>query len=263
MNRRSLTIALTTWIAAIASRKKLDGRGVPTLFEQQQFWDVKWEKEKDVYPNPWALRRGTVILDTLSSLPVAHPRIVDLGCGTGWLTAELGKRGDVVGVDLSERAITIARSRYPHINFLAGNVLEMALPAGQFDVAVSLEVIAHVEDQDGYLGCASKVLRPGGYLIVTTVNKFVYDRMDWPPQPPGHIEQWLDRKGLKRLLRPYFRVLWTTSVLPMGHRGILRMINSHKLNTVMQRLTSARSLEVLKERAGLGWTLVALAQKPG
>ncbi len=49
-----------------------EGRGVPTLFEQQQFWDVKWEKEKDVYPNPWALRRGTVILDTLSSLPVAH-----------------------------------------------------------------------------------------------------------------------------------------------------------------------------------------------
>src|SRR6202011_3628857 len=100
------------------------------------------------------------------------------------------------------------------------------------DVVVSQEVIAHVPDQSGYLERAARVLKPGGYLIVTTPNLFVHSRNYWAPIPSGHIEQWLTRRELKRLLRPYFQVLRTTTAVPMGHGGILRLVNSTKLNWV-------------------------------
>jgi hypothetical protein len=52
-----------------------------------------------------------------------------------------------------------------------------------------------------------------------------------------------------------------TSVIMMGHRGILRLVNSYKLNALITKAISEQALEGLKERAGLGWTWVALARK--
>jgi len=236
----------------------------PSHVEQKQYWDERWNRVKDEYPHAWARRRGAAVLAMLGSLRLQHPRILDMGCGTGWFSEELAKIGEATGVELSEAAVSFARSRYPHATFTAGNVLEMALPAAHFEVVVSLEVIAHVEDQDGYLAQAARVLKPGGYLVITTVNKFVHDRTDWSEDSPGHIRYWLDRRSLKQLLNRHgFRVLRVTSVIPMGHRGILRLVNSSKLNTLLTRVALAGRLERLKERVGLGWTWIALAQKLG
>jgi 2-polyprenyl-3-methyl-5-hydroxy-6-metoxy-1,4-benzoquinol methylase len=198
----------------------------------------------------------------LDSLPLEHPRILDLGCGTGWFTEELAKIGEATGVELSETAVSLARSRYPHATFVAGNVLDMPLPAAHFDVIVSLEVIAHVEDQGRYLERAAQALKPGGYLIITTVNKFVHDRTEWPEDSPGHIRYWLDRGSFRQLLSQHgFRVHGMTSVISMGHGGILRLVNSSKLNALLARIIPPRVLEGLKERVGLGWTLIALARR--
>jgi hypothetical protein len=81
------------------------------------------------------------------------------------------------------------------------------------------------------------------------------------PDPREHIKQWLNLKEFKELLSPRFRVVASTSILPMGHRGILRPVNSHKVNTALQLLPPASSLERWKERAGLGYTLIVLVQK--
>ena len=234
----------------------------PPEVEQKQYWDHRWIQAQGEYPHAWARRRGAAILAALRALPVDRPRILDMGCGTGWLTEELAEVGEATGVDLSEAAVSLARSRYPRATFLAGNVLEASLPAAHFDVVVSLEVIAHVEDQGRYLERAAEVLRPHGYLIITTVNKFVHDRTEWEDDTPGHIRYWLDRRTLRQLLaRHGFRLLRLTSVIPMGHRGILRVVNSKKLETALSRILPPGRLEELKERMGLGWTLVGLAQK--
>lgn len=236
----------------------------PSHVEQQQYWDERWNRVKGEYPHPWARRRGAAILSMLGSLQLQHPRILDMGCGTGWFTAELAKLGEATGVELSEAAVSFARSSYPTVTFTAGNVLKMPLPAAYFDVVVSLEVIAHVEDQDRYLEQAARVLKPRGYLIITTVNKFVHDRTDWSEDLPGHIRFWLDRRSFRRLLsRHDFRVLQMTSVIPMGHGGILRLVNSPKVNGLVAGLIPARTIEEMKERFGLGWTWIALAQKIG
>lgn len=231
----------------------------PTLAEQQRYWDHRWQGTEA--PNAWSRRRGDAILAWLRSLPLDRPKILDLGCGTGWFTAQLAQYGEATGVDLSEAAIAAARERYPQVGFLAGDLFQLSLPPASFEVVVSQEVIAHVADQPGYIEGAARLLKPGGYLLVTTANRFIMERVDWPPQPLGHIEQWLSMKELQRLLRPRFRILRATSILPMGHRGLLRVLNSHKLNAVFSRLISPAHLDALKGWAGLGYTLIVLAQK--
>jgi len=235
----------------------------PTISAQKQFWETWNATMRDPeHLNEWSIRRGEVILRYLQSLNIENPRILDFGCGTGWLSEMLAKFGPVTGVDLAESAIATARARCPQGTFFAGDIFKMSLPTEHFDVVVSQEVIAHVPDQVAYIERAADVLKPGGHLIITTPNKFVIDRADvFPPQPPEHLEKWLTIRRLKNLLRPRFQVLRSTSILPMGNRGILRLTNSTKLNTVLSLFISSRHIEKLKEQYGLGYTLILLAQK--
>ena len=92
-------------------------------------------------------------------------RILDLGCGTGVLTAQLAElAGSVVGVDSSEGMIERAASRYPGIRFEVCDAL--ALPFEEcFDVVFSNAVFHWIPDHDALLGQVSKALAPGGLLI--------------------------------------------------------------------------------------------------
>lgn len=247
-----------------SDKEVVAGLRTPTMDEQRRMWNWHWQNWRErAAINDWVLRRGERVLDMLSSLALDRPKILDLGCGNGWFCQELSRFGQVTGIDLSEEAIAHARASYPHITFLAGNALTTALPAGDCDVVVSQEVLAHVEDQAQYLRQASTVLRPGGYLILTTCNKFVTDRLGpgWESWPPEHIERFVDMRGLKQLLLPRFRVLRTTTAIAIGNVGILRLVNSRKLNRALRLLIPERQLETLKERAGLGYSLIVLAQR--
>ena len=235
----------------------------PTVELQKEHWKF-WNSRpghpyEDDYLKP--LRRGEKILAYLPRSPSSgRPSWT-------WAVAWDGSRTSSPSW-ARQRASTCptmrsaqAKSKFPQVTFMAGNVYEMELPERHFDVVVSQEVIAHVPDQSGYLERTARVLKPGGYLIVTTPNRFVHFRNDWAPIPPGHIEQWLSRGALKRLLRPHFRVLRTTTAVPMGRGGILRLVNSTKLNWVLGLLFSPERIEAFKEWAGFGWTQIVLAQK--
>ena len=231
----------------------------PSLADQHRYWDARWDRTRS--PNDWSLRRGESILEIIRSLGLERPEILDVGCGTGWFTGRLSRLGPTVGMDLSQTAIVLAKSQFPDVMFIAGNVFETQLPPAHFDLVVSQEVIAHVKDQSALLDRIAEALKPGGYLVITTANKLVMNRVDFGPDPDAHIKQWLDIKTLKSLLRRRFDVLRTTSLLPIGDRGFLRIVNSAKINGVVSWVVPRRYLEAFKERAGLGYTLVVLAQK--
>jgi 2-polyprenyl-3-methyl-5-hydroxy-6-metoxy-1,4-benzoquinol methylase len=234
----------------------------PTLTDQQRFWNT-WNATLRDPKNldDWSLKRGETIVELVRSLAIEHPKILDFGCGTGWLTERLAEFGETTGIDLAERVIEAAQSRAPHLTFIAGDIFQMPLQSAYYNIVVSQEVIAHIPDQPAYLERAAEVLRSEGYLIITTPNKFVMDRGDWPPQPPEHLEHWLTMRNLKRLLRRRFRILRTTTIVPIGHHGILRFINSYKINAGLELFVSQKKLERFKERAGWGYTLIVLAQK--
>ena len=157
----------------------------PTVDQQKDYWDERWNKTRA--PNDWMIRRGQTILSFLSGLELKQPSFLDIGCGTGWFTGELAKLGSATGIDLSEEAIGIAKSQYPDITYVAGNLYENHFPDNSFDVVVAQEVIPHVHDQERFLELIEAILKPGGYLVLTMVNKFVMERSDWDHGPSSHI----------------------------------------------------------------------------
>jgi len=64
-----------------------------------------------------------------------------------------------------------------------------------------------------------------------------------------------------KLLSPRFRVLHTTTVLPKGDKGILRLVHSYKVNRILELAFSRAIITRAQERLGLGQTRVVLAQR--
>jgi SAM-dependent methyltransferase len=103
---------------------------------------------------------------------VRGQRLLDVGCGAGHYTAELLDRGaDVVGVDGSERMLEHARSRVGSRATFVRHDLEQPLAFARdssFDGAVLPLVLHHIDAREQLLAELARVLRPGGWLVVST-----------------------------------------------------------------------------------------------
>jgi ubiquinone/menaquinone biosynthesis C-methylase UbiE len=86
-------------------------------------------------------------------------RTLDVACGTGFATRWL--RGEVVGLDQSERMLAIARERIPHARFVLGDALELPFPDGAFERVVAKHFYGHLEggERERFLGEARRVAR--------------------------------------------------------------------------------------------------------
>ncbi len=115
----------------------------------------------------WYRGRRTVIEGVVDGLRLpARARILDAGCGSGRNMLELARHGTVTGVELSETSVALARGRRAG-EVVAGSVLERPFPADSFDLAVSLDVIEHLEDDLAALRELRRTVAPGGSLLVT------------------------------------------------------------------------------------------------
>ena len=102
-------------------------------------------------------------------------RILDLGCGPGVVTRELGKRKfQVEGIDFSESMVEAARKAtdLPNVKYQVGDVYDIPYPEMHFDVIVCMGVFQSVEDEGRALRAINNKLKPGGLLIVTTLNSY-------------------------------------------------------------------------------------------
>ena len=97
-------------------------------------------------------------------------RVLDSGCASGRLFGVLKDRNvDYLGVDFSERLISIAQKTYPETKFQVANILNLPVPENYFDKVYSISVIHNIPSKDfqlQYLKESKRVLRPGGMLIL-------------------------------------------------------------------------------------------------
>ena len=101
-------------------------------------------------------------------------RVLDLGCGGGFLANRLSFDGhEVTGVDISQDALATARrfDRSGTVNYLAADVANLPFADGSFDVVCAMDLLEHVEDYPAVLREAARVLRPGGRLYFHTFNR--------------------------------------------------------------------------------------------
>ena len=103
--------------------------------------------------------------------PSGGERILDLGCGTGHLTAEIAASGaEVVGMDNSAEMLSTARAEHPDVEFVEGDARAFALgdplPAGEpFDAVFTNAALHWVDDPDGVFESVAGVLRPDGRFV--------------------------------------------------------------------------------------------------
>jgi len=102
------------------------------------------------------------------AIPARCASALDVGCGTGRLTRELRRVvPSVTGIDRDERSIAVARSRAGSagIEYRCGDLLELALPPGGFDLVTAVASVHHM-DTASAVGRMRELLRPGGVLVV-------------------------------------------------------------------------------------------------
>jgi SAM-dependent methyltransferase len=94
--------------------------------------------------------------------------VLDLGCGTGYGTAELAAGGArVIGVD---RVAPAPRARGARARFVRADLAGLPFAARRFDAVTSFQVIEHLADPHAYLAQIARVLAPGGVLLLSTPN---------------------------------------------------------------------------------------------
>ncbi|XP_012577206.1 PREDICTED: ubiquinone biosynthesis O-methyltransferase, mitochondrial [Condylura cristata] len=112
--------------------------------------------------------------------PLSGMKILDVGCGGGLLTEPLGRLGaSVIGIDPVDENIKTAQCHKSfdpvldkRIEYRVCSLEEIVEETTEtFDAVVASEVVEHVIDLETFIQCCCQVLKPGGSLFITTINK--------------------------------------------------------------------------------------------
>jgi 2-polyprenyl-3-methyl-5-hydroxy-6-metoxy-1,4-benzoquinol methylase len=123
------------------------------------------------FDNPRVFREFAVVLELFHQRLAGGASVLDLGCGPGWTSLFLARAGfEVVGLDISERMIEIARARAADENtpaaFVVGDMEEFDLDRHDFDAVLLFDALHHCPGYKNVLRRAYEYLRPGGLLLL-------------------------------------------------------------------------------------------------
>lgn len=102
--------------------------------------------------------------------------LLDVGCGAGLASEAFARMGaDVTGLEAAPEALAAAREHAASgglsIDYRDGTPEMLAAEGAAFDAVVSLEVIEHVEDRDAFLAALAGLVKPGGQVFLSTLNR--------------------------------------------------------------------------------------------
>lgn len=114
--------------------------------------------------------------DRKSLRPFEGLRLLDIGCGGGLISEPMARLGAAVtGADAAAENIEVARLHAEQsglaIDYRAVTAESLLAEGAQFDVVLALEIVEHVADPQQFLTTCARLLRPGGVLIASTLNR--------------------------------------------------------------------------------------------
>ncbi len=273
--------------------------GKPSLEEIRAFWDENPVADRAIGARV-TLEAYFRAFDKLRESPEVEPyafsnlvhdyegsagkRVLDYGCGNGYVLAQYVRNGaEAYGVDLTETAIRLARSRFELAGlegtFVQNDGVSIPFESDFFDVACSMGVLHHIPDPRPVVAELQRVLKPGGRLVVMLYHRGSYRyRVAFP---------WLARVGPARYRgRSRQEVVnlndgegnpWGTVYSRREARELLREFEAHrfwvrKLTHDDLALYSPRLLRFVSIVPGravhalgrrIGWNLYCVARKPG
>lgn len=170
-------------MAASAATSTVDPAEIDRFSEMAATW---WDPQGSARPlhamNPTRLAfiRDRALAafggDADSAAPLAGHTVLDAGCGGGLLSEPLARMGGrVTGIDASAPAIEVASGHAERsglsITYRAEPVETLAREGRQYDLVCALEIVEHVADRAAFCHALAAVLRPGGLLVMSTLNR--------------------------------------------------------------------------------------------
>lgn len=193
----------------------------------------------------WSINYVSTIEFLLEKIRAQPPsRIVDIGCGDGRFSREMALAAvdsSVVGIDYSQRAITLASAMNPEVPNLQFKRLDITQQSelAPFDVAILMEVFEHLplEHAEAFLRSVRGLLKPGGTLLLTVPHSN-------KPLEYKHFQHFTVEK-LVKYLQPCFEVV---EVVPFEKMSLGRRLVNVILSNRLFILNSGKLL-----RAIYGW----------
>ncbi len=147
-----------------------------------EWWDVNGKFKPLHMLNPCRLDYITTQMaaefdrDLKTREPFKGLRILDIGCGGGLLAEPMARLGaDVVGADAAERNIPVAKVHAEQsgldIDYRHTTAEALVASGEQFDAVLNMEVVEHVADPLAYLTACQQLLKPGGLMVCSTINR--------------------------------------------------------------------------------------------
>lgn len=257
-----------------ASKTIDSGAAVPKEM-QAHHYPIIYEIEESHW---WYVGRRKIIQTFVericSSLDNPHPRILDVGCGTGANLKMLGLYGQAEGVDISEQAVEFCKQRGLG-SVKLGAIEELPFEDQSFDIITALDVLEHLDDDAAGLQEMKRVLRPGGTLLLF-VPAFMFL---WGVQDDvSHHRRRYRLPALRRLLEQggfkvekasYANITFFVPVLLvrtfmrwLGIRASTEYeINIKKMNTPFSHLFAAERVVLTRGRFPFGVSALCVARR--
>lgn len=167
--------------------------------------------------------------DLKSPRPFEGLRLLDIGCGGGLLSEPMARLGaTVVGADAAERNIPVARLHAEQsgleIDYRHTTAEAMAAAGEQFDVVLNMEVVEHVADPQGFITTCQQLLKPGGLMICSTLNR---NPKSWLMAIVGaeHVMRWLPKgtHDWSKFITPdeLYTLIRTAGLDPLDRKGMV------------------------------------------
>ena len=138
---------------------------------------TRWYEADD---DPVALLRASAkhkipwILKKIKETGLNRPKVLDVGCGVGFISNALAENGiSVTGLDASNDSLRIA-AQYDitkKVNYVFGDARKLPFEDGSFDVVTAMDFLEHVEEVELVINEFRRVLKPGGVFLFHTFNR--------------------------------------------------------------------------------------------
>lgn len=195
---------------------------------------------------------------TLLPLLKKGMRVLDIGCGTGAISAGIadavGETGSVVGIDSSDHLIAKGKADFAALQNLSLEEADLFTydPAEKFDLIVSARVLQWLNNPEAALEKFKTLLKPGGYISILDYN---HTQLEWAPAPPDSMRsfydaflKWKSDAGMDNEIADHLPAMFTK----LGLKEV-QSINANEVYT--------RGEENFADKAGI-WTKVAELRGP-
>lgn len=232
---------------------------------QQDFYDKYWQDLKPL--SSYKVKRTQWILNQLLSARKKHTgelKLLDLGCGDGRLAPlwQSVTGADTFSLDLSPNAMKIAAEKYPTISYTAGDATNTTYDDQTFDIIVCQELLEHIAAQKQLISECARIIKHNGTLILTTPNKYYFDRRDGGNYSQQPIENIIDKETLLQLLSTQFTIMsYETLIYAKGDKAIYRFITNRYLLAILRRVGLEQNWKNYLLKKGYGLHMAVVCEK--